>query len=112
MGGENALAKPRTVRKYSDEQRAQAVAESLAPGARVREVAERHGVRPNLLTYWRRQARAITPTASVPRFAAVRLGAPSVASDGVIEIDRANHCIRVRGVVDASMLREVLAATR
>jgi hypothetical protein len=30
----------------------------------------------------------------------------------VIEIDLANRCVRVRGIVDAAMLREVLAATR
>jgi hypothetical protein len=32
--------------------------------------------------------------------------------DGVIEIDLGTGCVRVRGIVDAQMLREVLAATR
>jgi len=32
--------------------------------------------------------------------------------DGAIEIDQAGGVVRVRGIVDACMLREVLAATR
>jgi transposase len=34
------------------------IEESLAPGARVSEVARRHDIHPNLLHLWRRQARA------------------------------------------------------
>ena len=44
------------------------------------------------------------------RFAAVRVDVAPV--DGTIEIDLSNRLIRVRGIVDAGMLREVLAATR
>jgi hypothetical protein len=44
------------------------------------------------------------------RFAAVHVSAPAV--DGVIEIDLAGGCVRIRGIVNARMLREVLAATR
>jgi hypothetical protein len=32
--------------------------------------------------------------------------------DGIIEIDLAGGCVRVRGIVDAQMLREALAAAR
>jgi hypothetical protein len=32
--------------------------------------------------------------------------------EGVIQIDLAGGCVRVRDIVDAQMLREVLAATR
>jgi hypothetical protein len=38
------------------------------------------------------------------------VSAPSAES--CIEIDLAGGCVRVRGIVDAQMLREVLAATR
>jgi len=44
------------------------------------------------------------------KFAAVRVS--TVATEGSIEIDLSNHIVRVRGIVDAGMLREVLAATR
>jgi transposase len=116
-----AAAKPRRViRKYTDEQRRMMVAESLVVGATVRAVAQRHGVRPNLLSYWRRRSRAIPAAAQAAsgaaRFAAVAVAMPrrDPADDnqGVIEIDLQRSCVRVRGVVDAAMLREVLAALR
>jgi transposase len=39
------------------------VAESLAPGATVAAVAQRHDVHPNLLHWWRRQAQRAAATA-------------------------------------------------
>ncbi|MEQ1609292.1 MAG: transposase [Hyphomonadaceae bacterium] len=44
-------------RKWPDEVKARIVAETLSPGARVCEVARRHGVAPQYLTTWRRLAR-------------------------------------------------------
>jgi hypothetical protein len=49
-------------------------------------------------------------TARSAKFAAVRMTAPSAES--FIQIDLAGGCVRVRGIVDAQMLREVLAAAR
>ncbi len=95
--------------RWTREQREQMVAESREPGASVNEVAQRHGVRAALLSAWRRKV-AIETTSSAVRFTAVQLSA--AASDGVIEIDLSSRCVRVRGIVDAAMLREVLAATR
>jgi len=112
--GSAATKKRRTVRKFTAKQRRRAVAESLVPGASVRAVAQRHGVRPNLLSYWRKQHGANGATA----FSAVRVnGAVPAATEapsntGVIEIDLDSRCIRIRGIVDGAMLREVLAATR
>lgn len=97
--------------KWTDEQRAQMVAESRQPGASVSEVAQRHGVRTALLSAWRRKAasRSMDKTAAIG-FAAVQLS--SMPSEGVIEIDLCSRCVRVRGIVDGAMLREVLAAAR
>jgi|SRR5919109_4524794 transposase len=103
----------RTVRKFTTEQRQQIVAESHEAGTTVREVAQRHGIGPTLLSMWRQQAakgvRAATRHAG---FAAVRVATASRSTEGVIEIDLDHRVVRVRGTVDGAMLREVLAAAR
>ena len=105
-----AAAKPRRG-KWTEQQRRRIVADSRVAGASIQEVARRHGVRPNLLSAWRRQA-AKPKVAAKAHFAAVRMRAALPAAPGSIEIDLNGGCIRVRGIVDAAMLREVLAATR
>jgi len=117
QGGKEVAAekKKRTKRgRWTPEQRQEIVAASLVAGASINEVAQRFGIRPNLLTAWRRrQAREIAasrPKSKRPRFAAVRIKA--VVTDGTIEIDQASHLIRVHGIVNVGMLREVLAAIR
>jgi transposase len=110
-----SVKKPRAARgRWSAQQRQEIVEASLVPGAVLAEVAQRLGVRVALISSWRRRlaqeagrAKRSKPT---PRFAAVRVD--RVVCDGFIEIDLSNHCVRVRGVVDSAMLREVLAAIR
>jgi len=103
----------RKVRKFTLEQQQRIVEESFAAGASVRDVALRHDVRPTLLSTWRQQAaRGTQRMGKHPRFAAVRVAAMAAAVDGVIEIDLDQRAVRVRGVVDGAMLREVLAAAR
>jgi Transposase len=99
---------PRRRGKWTAQQRRRIVADSRVAGASVQEVAERHGVRANLLSAWRRQdaSRAAKPV----KFAAVKVSA--APADGLIEIDLVAGCVRVRGIVDGTMLREVLAAAR
>jgi len=97
--------------KWTEEQRRRIVAASRVPGASIQEVAHRHGVRPNLLSAWRRQG-AKPKVAAKAQFAAVRVSAAIPAREGSIEIDFNGGCVRVRGVVDGGMLREVLAAAR
>jgi transposase-like protein len=75
----------------------------------VQEVAQRHGVRANLLSAWRRQD-AVSRVAKPVKFAADKVSA--ALSEGSIEIDLITGCVRVRGIVDGAMLREVLAAAR
>jgi len=105
----------RTVRgRWTAQERQQIVRASLVAGASINEVADRFGVRPNLLTSWRRrhaEARAAPKRRTKPaRFAAVRVHA--LPAGGTIEIDLVNRLVRVHGIVDVGMLREVLAATR
>jgi transposase len=98
-------------RSWTKDQRRQIVAESQVAGASLAEVAQRHGVRVALVSSWRRQwARSGKGAPKAAKFAAVRVSAPS--ADGFIEIDLADGCVRIRGIVDAQMLREVLAAAR
>lgn len=106
------VVKARRVRgKWTPEQRERMVAESRRPGASVNEVAQRHGVRSALLSAWRRKAASTSVRKPVSiEFAAVRVS--RLPGDGVIEIDLSSRCVRVHGIVDGAMLREVLAAAR
>ena len=53
-------------RRWSDEQKARAVEESLAPDAVVSQVARRHGATPQQLFTWRREARRKSAEISPP----------------------------------------------
>ena len=46
-------------RRWSDEDKARIVVESLVPGANVSEVARRNGLSPQQLFAWRREARSL-----------------------------------------------------
>ena len=100
---------PRRRGKWTAQQRRRIVADSRVAGASVQAVAQRHGVRANLLSAWRRQDAASRASKPV-KFAAVKVNA--APADGSIEIDLVGGCVRVRGIVDGRMLREALAAAR
>lgn len=53
----SVISGPTGRRQWPDEVKARIVAESLAPGARIGDVARRHGVLPSQLTTWRRRAK-------------------------------------------------------
>jgi transposase len=52
-------------RRWSTDDKARIVLESLAPGANVSEVARRHGLRPQQLFGWRRQAHALMSASAI-----------------------------------------------
>jgi transposase len=116
QGGKDGAAQKKRAKRgrWTTAQRQEIVAASYVADASINEVAQRFGIRPNLLTAWRRRAAretaAAKPKRKRARFAAVRIKA--VAMDGTIEINQASGLVRVRGIVDAGMLREVLAAIR
>jgi transposase len=108
-------------RRWSSDEKARLVAETLAPGARVSEVARRNEVAPSLLFTWRRQARVRRPTPE-PVFLPVRVTAeprpasPSARSSkrqrkaaGTIAIDLGSgRRLTVGADVDAAALARVL----
>ena len=112
-------------RRWSAEAKARIVAESLVPGAEVSEVARRHGMRPQQLFGWRREARGerlTSPEAEVPPFVPIVADVASGAATGeaaapvslaaCIEIDLRGVVVRVHGRIAAGTLAEVLAAVK
>jgi transposase len=112
-------------RRWSREDKARIIEETLAPGAKVSEVARRHGISASLVFTWRRQSRANhVPAAVVPRFATVRIAEPSTEAatsttseqpraaggrSGLIEISLGGgRRVRVDASVDAAALARVL----
>jgi transposase len=84
------LTGPERRRRWTSAEKLRIVAESLALGVRVSEVARRHDVHPNLLHLWRRQARAgVLSQADECRFAPVAIASvdgavvPSRTAPGV-----------------------------
>jgi transposase len=107
-------------RRWSAEAKARIVAESLAPGVVISEVARRHDLRPQQLFAWRhqaRQGRLALPAAElsfVPVVSAT--DAPpadtSVAPVGMIEVALGGAIVRVPAEVDSRLLAKVLRAVK
>ena len=108
-------------RDWTREEKAEILAASAVPGAVIADVARRYGVSRGLLWTWRRQA--MNDLAAAGDFVPLRI-VEDVASDpavepdgppsarppavGSIEIEIGRARIRVEGVVDPAVLRQVL----
>ena len=106
-------------RRWSEQDKARIVAESLKPGVIVAEVARRHGIHHNQLYGWRsafgvqpaktghaRAAPGFVPVTVVPE-------APEVSvSNRPIEIVIGSVSVRLTGAIDAAALRQVLEVVR
>ena len=101
-------------RRWSAPQKAQIVEESLAPGAVVAAVAQRHDVHPNLLHHWRRQAKRAMEGGRGLKLLAVAVTpsvGPAPQAEGSIEIELVGGVrVRVDGKVDEAALERVLRA--
>ena len=109
-------------RRWTADEKARIVMESLAPGARISDVARRHNLNRGLPQAWCRQAMGAQPlsepaaafipiccsddVASTP--AALPTAKEPSAPPGVIEIELGRTRVRVQGTVDADALRLVL----
>jgi transposase len=124
-------------RRWSDDDKARIILESLSPSSCVSEVARRNGMSPQQLFGWRRQARARVATQPVeadaksrsstspadepaerePAFAPVIVAPcpavpPAPLLPGHIEIAIGDCIVRVLGQVEAGLLTVVLRSVR
>jgi transposase len=86
------LAGPTGRRKWPDAVKGRLVAESMVPGVRVREVAERNGLMPNRLSGWRGLAKRgllVVPDLAEADFASVVLE----GTDTALAIPTAAPCL-------------------
>ncbi len=113
-------------RRWSDDEKARIIEETLVPGARVAEVARRHAVSASLVFGWRRLARDGLLGRGVPALVPVEIVAAPVPatpaptpssvprprrSAGLIEIELSQgRRVRVGPDVDGDALRRVLDA--
>jgi len=96
-------------RRWSSSEKARIVEESLAPGAVVAEVAQRHAVYANQLHRWRREARVASRDALPARLLPVTVTPGCAATmPGTIEIELCGVRVRVDGSVDEAALGRVL----
>ena len=98
-------------RRWSADEKAQILEEATAPGAVVSEVARRHGMAPQHLFTWLRQAKrqaAASPLAFTPVVVASDTLQPTARGEAVIEIVMGGAVIRVPSGVDAATLAFVL----
>jgi transposase len=99
-------------RRWSDEIKEQAVAESLVLGANVSAIARRIGIEPSQLFDWRRKALRkglISLTAPQPDAASLEDPKPTPA---IIEIVVDGIVIRAAAAVEETHLRRVIRAVR
>lgn len=116
-------------RKYTIAEKRSMVEETQQPGASVPDVAQRHAVNANMLSVWRRLYRQglliEQEPARLPALLPVDVSTPTMLptqratagrsvdpqSSAALEVDFANgQRLRIRGVVDRVLLRELIAA--
>jgi transposase len=106
-------------RRWSEQDKARIVAESLKPGVIVAEVARRYGMHRNQLYGWRSafgvqsaktgqtcKAQGFVPVTVVPETP------EGSVSGAVIEIIIGSVSVRLTGAIDAAALRQVLEVVR
>jgi transposase len=101
-------------RRWTDEEKAWIVAESLDPATTTSAVARRYGLHPSQLFVWRQQL-AAAAVRDAPEFVPVVVAEDGPAPAGAvsrIEIALGPAVVRVGADVDAAALRRVLEVVR
>jgi transposase len=125
------LTGPERRRDWPDSRKIAIVAESLAPGVNVSEIARRHEINPQQLFGWRKTFRAealalfeAARPSDLPPFAPILIEGPGPsivtppaallegAGDSSIEISVGGACVRIRGAADVKTLALVLKALK
>jgi transposase len=117
------LTGPGRRRKWSDDDKARIVAETLEPGAVVTEVARRRHVSPQQVFDWRRQARVASAVAAAPSVPTFVPDTPATVPEaGVsttparpapqIGVKLAGAVLRIPPGTDVDLLTAVLRAIR
>jgi transposase len=118
-------------RRFSNDDKARVVEETLAPGAVVSEVARRHGLSPQQLFGWRRQARQPSATSTdtdAVRFVPAVVETPSPErvvrrrgrnrnrrmdlASGIVEVEIDGVTVRVGRGAEAKTVAAVLRALK
>lgn len=106
------LTGPGRRRKWSSEAKARIVAEALAPGAVVADVARRWQVCPQQVFGWRREMRASSALSFVPLVAERPVEAQEACPPPPMELHLAGGMLRIPPGTDAAQLTTVLRALR
>ena len=119
----NVSATGRSRRRWSTEEKARVVRESLRPGKRVGEVARRYGISRWQLSTWRSLARrgelAVASSAEPvdvgpqpqPAFATLEVDS-ATGPIGSVVIESREVTVRLDGAIDASRVAEIASALR
>lgn len=110
-------------RRWSSDDKARIVEESVAPGVTVSEVARRHDIRPQQLFGWRREMRIADPETTVSFVPAVVEAAgpeavsrarpkPARSGGGDIELEFEGVVVRVRRGAEARTVAAVIKALK
>lgn len=117
-------------RRFSEDHKSRIIEETLAPGAVVSEVARRHGLSPQQLFGWRRQARqpaATSTETAAPLFVPAIIAAPlperasrhrarrqprQAKLSGIIEVEIDGVTVRVGRGAEAKTVAAVLRALK
>jgi len=111
------LEGPTGRRTWPDDVKSRIVAESFEPGARVADVARRHGIAAQHLSTWRRLARdgKIVVPVDEPMFARLEIApqgelVPDSPLGDFVEIDTGGMTVRLPGTTPADRIAAVVSA--
>lgn len=106
------LTGPGRRRRWSSEAKARIVAEALAPGAVVANVARRWQVCPQQVFGWRREMQASSALSFVPLVAERSVDPQEACLSPPVELHLAGGILRIPPGTDAALLTMVLRALR